>query len=513
MADKTKFIYGNQFAQKLPGSNQNFYFRTATSYKIDGNGKPIEGSARTLLYYAPKPAARTSDGKTWTTGTADSTDNFDQGGWVTAGITEDNGKTYRFINYTQKDADLGRIPPGKNVGDPVLGATAQQSVSTSGDVFYEAVQNNLINLAANTQPGLAQVVSAKQANTVQQQQPPPPQRDPLDIARDTQTIAARDAVESAQPINISIPSENVRMDYGPPLFYPQELESNKQDRITFTMKRLTGSTINPNSFESNVKTIDRRNLEEIKGSVTLPIQPSISDNNSVDWSGGTLNAIQAYGAAASMKIIGSNDAVQLGDNVSRIMGVIAREVTTKGKDIYQDAFKTYFAQEAVGVQNLLSRTTGAILNPNLELLFNGPSLRPFAFTFRMSPRDPKEAEQVRKIIRFFKQGMSVKTTPSNVFLQSPNIFAIRYQHWDGEKFSEHPSINRIKKCALISCDVDYTPDGTYMTYNDERKTMTSYQLSLRFSELEPVYENDYGGASGKTSTTAGRPLANDEIGY
>jgi hypothetical protein len=342
-------------------------------------------------------------------------------------------------------------------------------------------------------------------------QPPVPQPDPDIVARDTQTIAARDAVESAQPINISIPSENVRMDYDPPLFYPQELESNKQDRITFTMKRLTGSTINPNSFESNVRTIDRRNLEEIKGSVTLPIQPSISDNNSVDWSGGTLNAIQAYGAAASMKIIGSDDAVQLGDNVSRIMGVIARELTTKG--LYQDAFKTFFAQEAVGTQNLLSRATGAILNPNLELLFNGPSLRPFAFTFRMSPRDPKEAEQVRKIIRFFKQGMSVKATPSNVFLQSPNIFAIRYQHWDGERFSEHPSINRIKKCALISCDVDYTPDGTYMTYNDERKTMTSYQLSLRFSELEPIYEDDYGGASGKTSTTAGRPLANDEIGY
>lgn len=509
MANKRKYIYGEQFAQKLPGSNQNYYFRTVTTYEVDNNGNPIQGTAGTNLYYAPKPAARTSNGKTWTAGTADSIDNFNQGGWVVAGLTSDKGKTYRFERYTQEDADLGRIPSGKNVGDVILGATAQQSLSTSGGRFYEAVQNNLINLAANTQPGLAQAVSAKQSNAVQP--PPPPQRDPLDVARDTQTIAARDAVESAQPINIEIPSQNVRKDYGPPLFYPQELESNKQDRITFTMKRLTGSTINPNSFESNVRSIDRRNLEEIKGSVTLPIQPSITDNNSVDWSGGTLNAIQAYGAAASMKIIGSDDAVQLGDNVSRIMGVIAREVTTKG--LYQDAFKTFFAQEAVGTQNLLSRATGAVLNPNLELLFNGPSLRPFAFTFRMSPRDQKEAEQVRKIIRFFKQGMSVKATPTNVFLQSPNIFGIRYQHWDGQKFSEHPSINRIKRCALISCDVDYTPDGTYMTYNDERKTMTSYQLSLRFSELEPIYEDDYGGASGKTSTTEGRPLANDEIGY
>ena len=516
MAGKKKYIYGEQFANKLPGDDQNYYFRTVTLYDVDNNGKPIEGSAETALFYAPKPAARTSDGKTWTPGTADSIDTFNQGGWVYAGTTLDNGRTYSFRSYSQVDADYGRIPPGKNVGDGVLGATAQQSLSTSGGRFYEAVQNNLINLAANTQPGLAQVVSAKQTNAVQQQQTQQQQTqqqqiDPEVAARDTQTIAARDAVESSQPINIEIPSQNVRKDYGPPLFYPQELESNKQDRITFTMKRLTGSTINPNSFESNVRSIDRRKVEDIKGSVTLPIQPSITDNNSVDWSGGTLNAIQAYGAAASMKIIGSDDAVQLGDNVSRIMGVISREVTTKG--LYQDAFKTFFAQEAVGTQNLLSRATGAILNPNLELLFNGPSLRPFAFTFRMSPRDQKEADQVRKIIRFFKQGMSVKATPSNVFLQSPNIFAIRYQHWDGQKFSEHPSINRIKKCALISCDVDYTPDGTYMTYNDERKTMTSYQLSLRFSELEPIYEDDYGGASGKTSTTEGRPLANDEIGY
>jgi hypothetical protein len=118
----------------------------------------------------PKPAARTSNGKTWTSGTADSIDNFNQGGWVVAGLTSDKGKTYRFERYTQEDADLGRIPSGKNVGDVILGATAQQSLSTSGGRFYDAVQNNLINLAANTQPGLAQVVSAKQANAVQQQQ-------------------------------------------------------------------------------------------------------------------------------------------------------------------------------------------------------------------------------------------------------------------------------------------------------------------------------------------------------
>ena len=48
------------------------------------------------------------------------------------------------------------------------------------------------------------------------------------------------------------------------------------------------------------------------------------------------------------------------------------------------------AGEAVGAQGLLSRATGTVLNPNLELLFQGPQLRPFTFQFRLSPRGIEE---------------------------------------------------------------------------------------------------------------------------
>ena len=159
-----KYIYGTQFAQKLPGSNQNFYFRTVTAYEVDNSGNPIEGTGRTNLYYAPDPSKVNSRGVGWTEGTADSADSFNQGGYVFAEFTEDKGKTYTFKEYTQEDADLGRIPSGKNVGDLVLGSVSQQSLSTSGGNFYEAVQNNLINLAVKTQPGLAPIISTKQKN-------------------------------------------------------------------------------------------------------------------------------------------------------------------------------------------------------------------------------------------------------------------------------------------------------------------------------------------------------------
>jgi len=304
--------------------------------------------------------------------------------------------------------------------------------------------------------------------------------------------------------NIKIDA-NYRKVYGN-YYYPKDLETNKQDVIKFSMLRIAGSSIRTD-FQAGTQVINRTFINDIIGSVTLPVQPSITDNNTVDWSGGTLNAIQAYAAAAGINLIGSNDVADLGTQVGTILGQIAKEITTNGDNA--QALKVFFAQEAVGIQNLLSRTSGAILNPNLELLFNGPSLRPFSFTFRLSPRDESEANQVRQIIRFFKQGMSVKTSSSNIFLQSPNIFRIRYLTRDGKE-SEHPSINRIKRCALLSCDVDYTPDGTYMTYNDPRRTMTSYGMTLRFSELEPIYEDDY---LPNTETTKGRPLANDEIGY
>ena len=98
--------------------------------------------------------------------------------------------------------------------------------------------------------------------------------------------------------------------------------------------------------------------------------------------------------------------------------------------------------------------------------------------------------------------MAVQNTSENLFLKSPNVFQIKY-HLAGDTKGDHPSLNRIKICALQSCSVDYTPDGSYMTFNDAGATMTSYNLTLQFQELEPVTTNDY----------ATDKISYNEIGY
>jgi hypothetical protein len=271
-------------------------------------------------------------------------------------------------------------------------------------------------------------------------------------------------------------------------YYPSSLKTNtnKQDVIKFTLKEVKGGTIDPNLGQKTFT----KNYEDRQGSVTLPIQPSITDSNIVEWSGFGLGPLGSFLAGQSLKLSSSANAAQLFSNAGDAFVSTFKELLdSPSSTAYQQQIKLAIAEAASGTQGLLSRATGNVINENFELLFAGPQLRPFTFSFKMSPRSKDEAKQVRSIIRFFKQAMSVKTSSTNLFLKSPFVFDIKYLV-NGSS-TVHPSINRIKTCALLGCDVDYTPDGTYMTFNDDKRTMTSYGMTLRFSEIEPIYEKDY----------------------
>jgi len=150
------------------------------------------------------------------------------------------------------------------------------------------------------------------------------------------------------------------------------------------------------------------------------------------------------------------------------------------------SIKAYFAGQAVG-SNIQARATGAVINPNMELLFSGPRMRTFNFDFRLTPRGRDEAEEIKKIVRSFKMNSAVQRSKSHAFLLTPNIFKLEYIY-NGS--GQHPFLNKFKPCALTNFSVNYTPDGSYMTYRDGG-SLTSYNISMSFSELEPIYQDDY----------------------
>ena len=418
-------------------------------------------------------------------------------------LTGEKGKEKNFREVTTVTGDVGSYTFSTEIqrqtgtdsdGAAVfttIGTRNQSGVITLNDYANDeeeqylntTLKNGLNSTSENIETKISDGLTLSATETIRL-------KENLSIAVSTAELA--DAIaEGAAGLSANIKGRNFRKKYAH-YSYPEGLKSNKQDRIRFEQVYSEGTKI---STALDSRSFQRK-IKNITGSVTLPIVTGIGDQNNVNWKGATLNPIQSTAAALALNVF---EGARAGNNINEIVSSAGRSfndaravLATQAGDDIRSGINVYLAQQAVGAQNLLSRTTGAIANPNLELLFTGPQLREFGFTFRLSPRDAEEATQVRRILRFFKQGMSVKTSSSNVFLKAPNIFKIRYQTFNTNGVEiEHPSINFIKTCALTSCDVQYTPDGSYMTYEDAFRTLTAYQLTLRFGELDPIYDSDY----------------------
>jgi hypothetical protein len=273
------------------------------------------------------------------------------------------------------------------------------------------------------------------------------------------------------------------------LVYPIDLGRSTQDRIMFQayeyqsgISRLQGPT---DSF-GELNGVNYKKTNE--PAVILPIQSAITDQNAVGWESDTLNPIEIEAAKLSRDLMTTDTANSdiAGDVAKKLSEALGRAKTGSNVQGANEAVRTYLVGQAIGVNSLLSRLQGQVLNPNLELLFQGPQLRPFSYTFKMSARSRTEAATIKKIIKYFKKNMAVKKD-NFIFLKAPNVFKIQYQYSNSGK--AHPGLNLIKMCALTNCSVDYTPLGTYMTFNDG--TMIAYTMSLSFQELTPIYNTDY----------------------
>ena len=245
--------------------------------------------------------------------------------------------------------------------------------------------------------------------------------------------------------------------------------------IEYKPKGIT-STKSSDSFETPARQKGKTIV-----SIFLPVPGGISDQNQVSWNKGDMNALQQAAAQVAAGFIegGPKDA---GEAAEAIVGKL-RGNSPAVKRLAASAM----AGQAAGLgQGLLTRQTGAIINPNTELLFNGPTMRNFGFSFNMSARSENEAQSITKIIRALKQGMSVRRSKSGLFLLSPHIFELKYLAGSNQP---NPHLNRFKMCAMTGLNVNYTPNQTFMTFANNMPV--AYQIDMQFSELEPIYNDDY----------------------
>ena len=232
--------------------------------------------------------------------------------------------------------------------------------------------------------------------------------------------------------------------------------------------------------------------------IELPIPQEVNDSNSVTWGEDRMNAIEIATLSVAQKAM--KDGV--GDIAGAAVQMLNEGVSVPGlTPDSQAALRAAISGKAINAlgsqvspQSVVARSTGQILNNNLELLFSGVNLRSFPFSFTFSPRNPKESDVVKGIIRSLKMSMAAKAGEFNgsaqgIFLKSPDLFQLDYLK-DGKN---HPFLNRFKLCALTGMSVNYTNAGTYASYNDG--TPVNIRMNVTFKEINPIYHEDYGEAT------------------
>ena len=230
-----------------------------------------------------------------------------------------------------------------------------------------------------------------------------------------------------------------------------------------------------------------------KGTVILPM-PKVSDSNGAEWGESDLNVF-GVGAVSAMKF--GSDAVKAaigaGFDIEKIKAAMKglNAPVPKGEDVgasvsVAGALGGAEVLKGLGItvepDALLARSTGNIINPNAELLFQGPVLRDFGFQYLMIARSREEGEQIRKIIRWFKQGAAPKYR-NQALLGTPDIFSLEYITPGNLGI-----MNKFNDLALRTVTVDYAPDGFWSAYEDSQPV--AVRMSLQFTELKPVYDVD-----------------------
>ena len=255
-------------------------------------------------------------------------------------------------------------------------------------------------------------------------------------------------------------------------------------------------------------------LKKIEGAkpIILPMPQDLSNTMDQQWQG---KEFSRAGLTAIASLAGGSFA-DIGKAVggSGKLTALTAGLTAKGLN----------SLEGVGgnltLSDITGSTRGTVLNPNVEMLFERTDIREITMAYKLVPRNPEEADSIGKIIKLFRKAASAswggtdsdatqdgiqegtsksltrkldknkgKLTGDNAktaenFLHVPWLCHFKFMR--GKKVNPH--IPKWKPCALTRVGVNYTPDGTYATYDDGRPV--AIELTLNFIETKLIFRQD-----------------------
>ena len=277
------------------------------------------------------------------------------------------------------------------------------------------------------------------------------------------------------------------------------VENNK---VTTTTK-LANTSRETYEMYSQMDRLDPDHKESVPFDIMLPMPQDLSNEVQAQWQG---KQFTATGRAATAALAAGNWSY-----ASNVVKNISGSSTA-----LVNALQTSVLNAIPGVGGSLSfndvsgSTKGIVINPNAELLYDSPEMRELGMIFKMVPRNASEAATIRRICSAFrkaslpswgavgdvsmfknddfspkkKEAPTVDISRESNWIRVPNLCKFTFMHGS----VPHPYIYQFKPCAIQAVEVNYTPDGTFATYEDGAPV--AVELRLNFMETKLIFANE-----------------------
>ena len=260
--------------------------------------------------------------------------------------------------------------------------------------------------------------------------------------------------------------------------------------------------------------IDDPEVSDLK-TIVLPIPQDLSNELQAVWQG---KQFTTGGRAAIAGLAGGQF-----HYASRMM-----ENITGHMKAAQTAINTAVLNAIPGVggnidfNDVSGSTSGIVINPNAELMYDSPEMREVGMVFKMVPRNKDESNIIRDIYQTFRKAslpsFGGKGEATRLFVSSEDNTSAAELKGDNDSLEDnvtaltaennwirvpalckftfmkggtkHPHLIQFKPCAISKVEVNYTADGTYATYSDGAPL--SVELTLNFMETKVIFKQDVG---------------------
>jgi len=272
------------------------------------------------------------------------------------------------------------------------------------------------------------------------------------------------SAEDAKQINDSVPTKDIE----------DQIKFFSGDEIPKNKKKVG----NVSSGSSTIR-VQRAPTKRLKTAIALYMPPSVQVTYGANYTdteigGVTDAALEAYNAFAGGNYSGAAEAV-----------------LNANQDIADNLKKTLLGAIGIlpgfgGTREAFEMKEGAVIADRLELAFKGINKRSFQYTFKMIPKNQKEAEEIRKIVFAFKSNMLPEFVGGNRSgrrLVVPNTFDIQYMYMG----SSNQYLHHISTCVLENINVSYGGDR-YRTFQatEDGAPPVETQITLAFKEMELI---------------------------